>query len=289
MHIDPVVRKKILIGIGAAVLTLVGLGIYSSVRLYRDNITLAARLASTQSELVSVQERNNALLGELGYATETLDSFSSKIDTLTSTVGTLEKFKNTDPELLRKYSKVFFLNENYMPKGLADIESQYLYPAKKSLLFLSQAYPFLKNMLDAANAEGLQLQVISAYRSFDQQSDLKSSYKVTYGSGANTFSADQGYSEHQLGTTVDLTTPKVGATFSGFSKTPEYAWLMANAYKYGFILSYPPNNSYYIYEPWHWRFVGVALATRLHEEKENFYNLTERQIDPYIVTIFDQH
>jgi D-alanyl-D-alanine carboxypeptidase len=88
--------------------------------------------------------------------------------------------------------------------------------------------------------------------------NLKSQYRVTYGAGtANSFSADQGYSEHQLGTTVDFTTPKVGGTLTGFDKTDSYKWLQNNAYKYGFILSYPSSNGYYIFEPWHWRFVGL--------------------------------
>jgi len=55
-----------------------------------------------------------------------------------------------------------------------------------------------------------------------------------------------------------------------FNKTKAYQWLLNNAYKYGFILSYPENNEYYIYEPWHWRFVGIKLATKLHNENKFF-------------------
>jgi D-alanyl-D-alanine carboxypeptidase len=79
----------------------------------------------------------------------------------------------------------------------------------------------------------------------------------------------------------------VGASFSGFSKTPEYEWLMQNAYKYGFIISYPKDNAYYQFEPWHWRFVGKSLAKRLNEEKQNFYDLEQRTIDSYLINIFD--
>lgn len=142
--------------------------------------------------------------------------------------------------------------------------------------------------MDAARGAGRDLYVASAYRSFDQQNDLKAAYKVTYGAGtANSFSADQGYSEHQLGTTVDFTTEKIGGGLAGFDKTQEYQWLLQNAYKYGFVLSYPPGNDYYVFEPWHWRFVGVELATRLHEEHQNFMDLGQRQLDPYLVNIFN--
>ena len=143
-------------------------------------------------------------------------------------------------------------------------------------------------MLDDATEAGLKLRIASAYRSFKTQESLKTSYKVTYGTtSANKFSADQGYSEHQLGTTVDLTTASSGALSSSFEKTTEFKWLTQHAYKYGFVLSYPKNNKYYIYEPWHWRFVGVKLATMLHEEKLYLYDVDQREIDTYLISIFD--
>lgn len=132
------------------------------------------------------------------------------------------------------------------------------------------------------------MKVISAYRSFGAQSTLKSAYTVIYGSSANKFSADQGYSEHQLGTTIDFTTSKLGANFITFEKTESYTWLLQNAYRYGFILSYPENSDYYIFEPWHWRFVGKGLALQLHNENKNFNDLNQREIDEYLGSLFDQ-
>ena len=110
---------------------------------------------------------------------------------------------------------------------------------------------------------------------------------MLYGVGANQFSADQGYSEHQLATTVDLITKGLGGQLPGFDKTDAYKWLEKRAYKYGFILSYPSGNSYYMYEPWHWRFVGVKLATYLHNTDRNFYDIDQREIDTYLSNIFD--
>jgi D-alanyl-D-alanine carboxypeptidase len=72
-----------------------------------------------------------------------------------------------------------------------------------------------------------------------------------------------------------------------FASSTGYAWLAANAYKYGFELSYPAKNPYYIFEPWHWRFVGVALATWLHDNNITFYDAPQRTINQYLVSIFN--
>ena len=148
--------------------------------------------------------------------------------------------------------------------------------------------PYLENLLKAAASDSVSLLVLSAYRSFCTQAALKTGYKVVYGTtAANKFSADQGYSEHQLGSTVDFTTQTGGETLSGFDKTKSYEWLNQNAYKYGFILSYPKGNKFYQFEPWHWRFVGVELATKIHSENKNFYDMDQREINDFLVKIFD--
>jgi len=216
-----------------------------------------------------------------------MDEFNTQVSNIKGTVTTLEKINATDEELLKKYSKVYFLNENYKPESLAKIDQSYGFSAKENYLFNARTLPFLKSMMSVAKADGIDISVISAYRSFDEQSNLKSSYKMIYGAGANKFSADQGYSEHQLGTTVDLTTAKVGASFEGFENTDAYKWLLKNAWTYGFILSYPKNNQYYEYEPWHWRFVGRELAKKLHDDGKNFYDLDQREIDKYLASFYD--
>ena len=111
---------------------------------------------------------------------------------------------------------------------------------------------------------------------------------MTYGAGtANSFSADQGYSEHQLGTALDLITTGTGGQLEGFDNTGAYQWLQNNAYRYGFVLSYPKDNPFYVFEPWHWRFVGVKLATNLHFAHQNFYDWDQRTINTYLVNFLD--
>ena len=242
--------------------------------------TTTAQLAETTRRLADTAAQSADFQAQYNVAKNTVSDLQGQ-------VGTLKKLTETDPELLKKYSKVYFLNENYTSKSLAEIDPEYTYNPDENYQFYSETYPFLKSMLATAKADGIDLKIISAYRSFGEQSSLKASYKMTYGAGANKFSADQGYSEHQLGTAVDFTTADVGASFDGFEKTPAYQWLNDNAYVYGFILSYPADNTYYQYEPWHWRFVGRQLAQYLHNQGKHFYDLDQRTIDQYLISFFD--
>jgi D-alanyl-D-alanine carboxypeptidase len=188
---------------------------------------------------------------------------------------------------LQKYSKVYFLNENYQPPEVEKISDRYILDDKKDQYFDARALDFLEDMLRDARRDDVDLKVISAYRSFEEQSTLKGQFTQVYGSGANTFSADQGYSEHQLGTTVDITDETVGGTYASFAQTEAYEWLLDNAYKHGFILSYPEGNEFYIFEPWHWRFVGTDLARDLQRSDDDFYTMDQREIDKYRLEMFD--
>jgi D-alanyl-D-alanine carboxypeptidase len=242
------------------------------------------RLTDLETLILTTQEENTTLAEAVAAARERAEEL---FDDVNDDVKELEKISETDPELLQKYSKVYFLNEHYAPESLRTIPSRWTYDSDREYEIHSKVYPHLKDLLEDAEDDNMDIQVISAFRSFDTQAQLKGAYTVQYGSGANTFSADQGYSEHQLGTTVDFTTPEVGATFTGFAQTPEYKWLQENAHKYGFTLSYPENNQYYQFEPWHWRFVGEDLAEDLYEDNQFFYDISQRKIDSYIGDLFN--
>lgn len=284
-----------------SLVTVVGLGYlgYQNYQLKQINTVLEIELTNTRQDFASTTEKLGADIeafrdllittqGEKVNAEQEAIMQQQALDAMSNTLGLYQKLANTDRELLAKYSKVYFLNELYTPKLSVTIPSNYTFDTEKENMISVDVWPFLRKMLDDAGASNTDLKIISAFRSFDTQNALKSLYKTTFGSGANTFSADQGYSEHQLGTTVDFTTTKLGIDNSKFEKTSEYIWLTEHAYKYGFILSYPKGNSYYIFEPWHWRFVGKALAQRLHDEGKNFYDLSQRDINEYLLTIFNQ-
>lgn len=270
------------------VLILAILGLSGGSYLYYQTAEgIIANTGYLEEKVMELGSQNIILAEELQKEQAKNGAFETQIGEISGTVGKLDKLSKTDKELLQKYSKVYFLNEHYIPEELSLIPTEFIYESKKEIKIHTKVLPNLVNLLNAAKNSDIDLEIISGFRSFGEQSALKGAYTVNYGSGANTFSADQGYSEHQLGTTIDFTTASVGATFSGFSKTKEYEWLIQNAYKYGFIISYPKDNGYYEYEPWHWRFVGKSLAKRLNEERQNFYDLEQRTIDSYLINIFD--
>ncbi len=260
----------------------------------KESASTTAALAAATSTIADLENELDELKEELeeladDYADERNrnEEFEDQIRDIAGTVGTLDKLSKTDEELLQKYSKVYFLNENYIPERLDEISSKYILSGRQDQYFHARAVDYLEEMLDDAKRDGHDIKVVSAYRSFDAQSELKGQYTQTYGSGANAFSADQGYSEHQLGTTLDLTIPDVGGAYTSFAQTEAYEWLLENAHAYGFVLSYPESNSFYVFEPWHWRFVGTELAQDLNRADAHFYDWEQRKIDEYLITVFD--
>lgn len=111
------------------------------------------------------------------------------------------------------------------------------------------------NMRCAAAFDGIEIFLVSAFRSIDHQADLIQS-KLDQGILINdvlTVLAPPGFSEHHTGRAIDISTPGVEVLQEDFDKTLAFFWLMNNAYRFNFKLSYPKNNSQgYIYEPWHW-------------------------------------
>jgi D-alanyl-D-alanine carboxypeptidase len=287
------VAPLLVLGIAVAALFAAGIG-YEGFHVTSDLSAARANLASTTvqsaslaQDLAQAREENVQLSEKLAAQVAQNGSLGDQISEIAGTVNTLTKLSRTDKELLQKYSRIYFLNENYVPSDLSEIDPTYQLESSRHLMIHTKVRPFLENMLTDAQDAGAPMLVLSSYRSFTTQKALKSSYAVTYGTGSNRFSAEQGYSEHQLGTAVDLTTKSIAGTSLTFVASPAGVWLDANAYRYGFILSYPKGNTYYQYEPWHWRFVGVALATKLHDENKHFYDLPQRDIDTYLVSIFD--
>ena len=121
-----------------------------------------------------------------------------------------------------------------------------------------------EEMKAGAAEDGYTLKIVSGFRSFETQYVIYWRYVRNDGQkAADTYSARPGHSEHQTGLAMDLNSLK-----SAFGDTPEGKWLAAHCHEYGFIIRYPKGKSGitgYIYEPWHVRYVGVELATKLYE------------------------
>ena len=116
---------------------------------------------------------------------------------------------------------------------------------------------------DAANA-GYPIWIVSGFRSYSLQKSIFESNSAAYGEEhANTFSARPGESEHQTGLALDILGMETTTLTEDFGDTPTFAWLQENAADYGFIIRYLNDKTWatgYIYEPWHFRYVGVELA-----------------------------
>lgn len=289
--LDKKTITRIIIAVGIVIVIYGAYTIYSlseeKNKLTEEKNKISENLASAENDNLSLSNDNSALHEALETEIRRNTNFQERINELSETIGVLDKLSQIDPELLQKYSKVYFLNEHYEPEKLRSIKSKYVAEGKENLQIESRVYRHLDDLLDEAEDDGINLRVISAYRDFFEQQSIKSAFTVSYGAGANAFSADQGYSEHQLGTTVDFTTEELGNNYGAIENTEAYEWLLDNAYKYGFVLSYPKGNSYYIFEPWHWRFVGRDLARDLHKKGDHFYDWNQRDIDEYLIEFFE--
>ncbi len=133
-------------------------------------------------------------------------------------------------------------------------------------------------MFAAAKNEGLNIYISSGFRSYSVQASLYQSYVNRDGKeAADTYSARPGHSEHQTGLAFD-----VNQVSSAFNNTPEAIWLANNCYKFGFILRYPngkTNETGYMYESWHFRYVGENLASKLYNDGnwitlESYFGIT---------------
>ena len=135
-------------------------------------------------------------------------------------------------------------------------------------------------MKSAASSEGINIYVVSGFRSYNTQNTLYNNYVNRDGRDeADTYSARPGHSEHQTGLAADF-----NMVDDDFEYTAEGKWLNDNAYKYGFILRYPKGKTGetgYIYESWHYRYVGVDLASKLYNggnwiSLESYFGITSQ-------------
>ena len=157
--------------------------------------------------------------------------------------------------------------QDYVPPDLVDVPVEYVYSPQ----LRAEASAKVVEMFAAYQAEtGRQMQSQSAYRSYGTQVDVYNGWVSSLGQeAADLTSARPGHSEHQTGLAIDISSvPAVCAVEMCFRDTPEAAWLAANSWKYGFIVRYPEGKTEitgYEYEPYHFRYVGIELATQMHD------------------------
>jgi D-alanyl-D-alanine carboxypeptidase len=165
------------------------------------------------------------------------------------------------------------VSSSYAPKDLVPVGRAGI---PGSGLIRSFVLPDLAALTRAARAAGAPIAVEGAYRSYNTQASTFNHWVAELGYGnALLGSARAGHSEHQLGTAVDFKSAGGGAPWhlNGFdwATTAAGAWMMKNAWRYGFVLSYPKGKQSqvcYAYEPWHYRYFGRATAAAMHASGE---------------------
>ncbi len=162
-------------------------------------------------------------------------------------------------------NKKYVLASTFVPPDLRSV----MVPHTNNHPLRTVAADALENMVGAAAADGVQLRLLSGYRSYATQKSLYNNYVANYGrAAADRFSARPGHSEHQSGLTLDIgdaTAP--GCDIAAcFATTAGGQWVATHAAEFGYIVRYTAAKESitgYMAEPWHIRYVGVDLAQKV--------------------------
>lgn len=171
-------------------------------------------------------------------------------------------------DFLAPVDKQHRLPANCVPHGLVALPSWTT--MREGQYMVAEAAEAFAAMVEDAAAAGHTILARSAYRSYDTQVAVYNSHVQNMGQErADRVSARPGHSEHQLGTTVDVTTPQVNYQLSrALGDTAAGRWLQQNSWNYGFVMSYPYGKEHitgYSYEPWHFRYVGTDIALQVRD------------------------
>lgn len=182
---------------------------------------------------------------------------------------TIYPTKRNGDDLLVLVNKQYKLPSSYAPRDLVKASKSGIRRGENYYL-RNIVIPDLTRMITDAKLEGVDLSIVSGYRSYQTQIDTYNYWlKMNNGNTSlvDTFSARAGHSQHQLGTAIDFSTNEIGDKLGDeFSNTKASKWLSQNAYKYGFVISYPKgyeNITGYKHESWHYRYIGLENAQNM--------------------------
>ena len=176
----------------------------------------------------------------------------------------IQKIKNMD-DLLVLVNKNYILDENYIPNDLEEVNIKY---SKEGKMLRKVAKEHFENLAKTALYYGYHIKIVSAYRSYSYQDTLYQYYVKDKGLiYADNCSARPGHSEHQTGLSFDV--EGSNHDYNLFEDSKEFTWMSKNAHKFGFIMRYPKGKEQitgFKYEPWHYRYVGIKVATLLYRQ-----------------------
>ena len=264
--VDFLRRHRLLFAVGVVVLIcLLGLG-FSSIAIEKRGLASAAppsvehspQPSAADIPTVPILARKNAVQRDL--IRRSVQQVAPKPE---------EEPAPTCGELLVLVDRSHALPRDYAPGDLVSLPDRGVPTVGgRDLALRLEAAEHLKNLVAAAAANGEELVVASAFRSYSDQSFTHERLKSIYGSGADAMSAAPGHSQHQLGTAVDFTNWVAAYQVQPvFGQASASWWLENHATEYGFVLSYPPGKDQtgYEYEPWHYRYIGTGNAGRLEK------------------------
>jgi D-alanyl-D-alanine carboxypeptidase len=161
------------------------------------------------------------------------------------------------------------------------VNKKYKLPQNYAPGLRSEASNAINQLINDAANSGINLKIISSYRSYDKQQSTYQGWVARDGqAAADTYSARPGHSEHQTGLAIDVGVSNGLCDLEiCFGNTPEGKWVAENAKNYGFIIRYPNGKEAvtgYQYEPWHLRFIGIEEATKVEasgQTLEQYYGL----------------
>ena len=177
-------------------------------------------------------------------------------------------FINSSSILINKH---YYVPYEYIPNNLVSIDNyniNYIKRENEVMQGVDIALIQLEKMFNEAKLFNFDLFVFSGYRNYSKQEYL---YYIVNQQNDN-YSARPGHSEHHSGLAFDISTLNIGLITS-FGDSLEFDWLINNCHKYGFILRYPKDKeiiTLYKFEPWHFRYVGVDIATNIYNNNLAF-------------------
>ena len=241
-----------------------------------DNAKDTTLTYSASSDVVKVDENGNITAQKEGKAVITVTNEASGISTeVNVTVKAKPVAQTTTTTTTGNSAKLTYID------GILIANKTYALPSSYAPGVQKAAQDAFNQMKADAAKEGLNLFIVSGYRSYEYQKNLYNRYVARDGKAqADTYSARPGHSEHQTGLAFDICSLE-----TSFENTAEGKWLAANSYKYGFILRYPKGKqpiTGYIYEPWHFRYIGVDKATAVYQSGlclEEYLGITSKYAD----------
>lgn len=236
-------------------------------KLNKENIN---KINTYMSELVKYVEYNNFVLENYNRYIKSKETDIKKRISLVNVnldYPFYENIKeainlNTNLVLVNKYYK---LNNSYPKETLYNIKPDCA--IRNDIKLLKSAKEAFEKLCDESVKAGYSVKGSSGYRSYETQRIIYNNYLNTDKiRDVDTYSARAGHSEHQTGLTIDVYNGKI--QYNKFGSTEDYIWAKDNIHKFGFIIRYQKGNEYitgYKDEPWHFRYVGVDVATYIYK------------------------